>query len=116
VVTSVPISEESFTNSVIEYAQLQGWLVHHDRPARTDKGWRTAIQGDAGFPDLVLLRGGLFIFAELKTGKGKVTAEQKRWMDAIRPLPGVLKFVWRPDDWDEIELLLRRRVGERWEQ
>jgi len=44
-------SERDFVDAVITLALQKGWRVHHDRPARTDVGWRTAFQGHKGFPD-----------------------------------------------------------------
>ena len=96
---SIPMSEEEFTAWTIDLFRSQGWLVHHDRPARTSQGWRTAIQGDAGFPDIVAVRNGKVVFAELKSEKGKVSAEQKKWFDHM---PGVgrsvIAGVFRPVD------------------
>ena len=98
----LPISEAEFQAQVIELAQLRGWLVHAERPAQRQSGhWSTPIQGNAGFPDLVLARGGRLIFAELKSAKGRMRPEQQAWLDALRP--GALRvFLWRPTDWDEI--------------
>ncbi len=48
-------SETNFQLKVIQLARTGGWeLVHAERAARTGKGWRTPIQGDRGFFDLVL--------------------------------------------------------------
>ncbi len=101
------ISEEDFQNSVIELAQRCGWKVHAERKARTEKGWCTPIQGDAGFPDLVLSRGGIVIFAECKSEKGKLSVEQKAWAESVDECPGVLRFTWLPHHWDEIVKLLK---------
>jgi hypothetical protein len=90
---NLPMNESQFTDAVIELAQYRGWRVAHFRPARTVKGWRTPVQGNKGFPDLVLARRGQVVFAELKTTKGTVQAEQKKW---IEELPDV--HVWRPAD------------------
>lgn len=97
-------TENQFLAAVLEYAALQGWRCFHARPARTEKGWRTAGQGNGakGFPDLVMARNGAVIFAELKSARGHLSASQRRWMVE---LPQV--YIWRPQDWDEIEQLLR---------
>ena len=99
------ISEADLLNAVIELAHWRGWMVHHDRPARTAQGWRTAVQGDVGFPDLVLVRGSSLVFAELKSEKGKLTAAQEKWIAELR-LHGSLVYVWKPSDWDTIERTL----------
>ena len=101
-------SEEDFGKTVIELAQLYDWLVSHFRPGRTLQGWRTAIQGDKGFPDLVLVRSPRVIFAELKSERGRLTPEGKAWKELLEQCPGVEYYLWRPEDWEEIELVLRK--------
>ena len=99
------ISEAAFHSQVIEIARLRGWLVHAERPARRQSGhWSTPIQGDAGFPDLVMARGGRLVFAELKSARGRVSPEQQEWLDALRLVVQV--YIWRPLDWDRIVELL----------
>lgn len=99
------MSEEDLLTSVIFTAKTFGWTVYHARPARTGKGWRTATQGDNGFPDLCLCRDGQVIFAELKSEKGRVSVEQQNWLDELGGLdpavPGdsISIHVWRPTDW-----------------
>lgn len=89
----LPMSEAQFTAAVIDFAQYKGWLVAHFRPARTTRGWRTPVQGDKGFPDLVLARDGRVIFAELKVGKNKMSVEQERWSTALPEM-----YLWHPAD------------------
>ncbi len=101
-----PITEAQFLKQVIQLAKLRGWLVHHQRPAMTRKGWRSAIQGDAGFPDLVLVRGDALLFVELKRDAGPLlTAEQVAWQYALLRA-GATAWVWRPRQWAEIEKVL----------
>lgn len=105
-------SETEFLNLVVEYATIRGWLVHHDRPAMNRAGdYRTAMQGDAGFPDLVLARYGRVVFAELKSKTGKPTPAQSRWADHLNyPLGFETAFdyyLWRPEAWPTIERLLK---------
>ena len=58
-------------------------------------------------PDLTLVKGRRLIFAELKSqagrGVGRATAVAGR---AAAANPASV-FVWRPQDWDEIETLLK---------
>jgi len=89
------LTEAQFTTAVIQLAKYRGWSVTHFRPAKTERGWRTALQGDAGFPDLVLSRRGRTIIAELKTETGRLTDGQRRWADQIGP---ALYRLWRPSD------------------
>jgi hypothetical protein len=106
--TTLPrLSEKQFMAQVIQLAKLHRWRVAHFRPAMTSKGWRTPVQGDgAGFPDLILIRGPVLIAAELKVGS-KVTPEQTAWLEAFGGA-GARVFVWRPENWDEIERTLAR--------
>ena len=92
------ISEADLLQRTIDLAKLTGWRVHHARPARTAKGWRTPTQGHVGLPDLILARGGVVIMAELKGPRGKVTPEQREWLDAC----GDHGRLWRPEHWSEI--------------
>lgn len=102
-------TEAAFTTRVIQTARLHGWKVTHFRPARTAAGYRTAVQGDIGFPDLVLARRGVVIVAELKTARGKPTDEQEVWLAEL----GDLAVLWRPADWDLIlAALAAPRPGE----
>jgi hypothetical protein len=102
--------ERDFQRAVIDLARLTGWRVHHTRPALTRRGrWLTPIQGDAGFPDLVLVRAGRVIFAELKRVGGKPTAEQQAWLEALQACAGVEVYLWTPNDWEAIIDALQRR-------
>ena len=95
-------TEAEFQTLVIDYAHLMGWRVAHFRPAQTGKGWRTAMQGDPGFPDLVLARNGVVILAELKSEKGQLSASQLQWSIVADAL------VWRPSDWSDVQKILGR--------
>lgn len=100
--------ENCFVAQVIAYAKLRGWRVHHQRPARTADGdWRTAVQGDAGFPDLVLVRLSRVIFVELKAEKGRVSVMQQLWLDALENTGKVSVHLWRPSAWPAIEEALK---------
>jgi hypothetical protein len=107
-----PISEAELMQAVIDCAHLLGWKVAHFRPAMTHGRWSTPVSADgAGFPDLVLVRGGRVIFAELKAAKGRVRPEQTEWLNALLLADGptVRTYTWRPDDWfaGRIEDVLR---------
>jgi hypothetical protein len=108
------ISEKAFTAQVIKLAQYLGWRTAHFRPAMTKRGrWVTAVQGDgAGFPDLVLVKQGKLIFAELKAEKGRLSEAQDAWVADLANCEtsigvGVMTYVWRPSDIEEIEEVLR---------
>jgi len=90
--------EEDFKETVIDTAIMHGWLVHHSRPAKTKRGWRTPIEGNPGLPDLILARDGVVIFAELKKHRAYPTPDQRNWLASI----GAQARVWRPADWPAI--------------
>ena len=98
--TLLQASETDFQNLVIELAQLRGWLVFHARPSQTGGRWSTAMQGQPGFPDLVLARRGEVLHVELKSEKGRLTEWQKMWLEALDG------ECWRPSDWDQIQTRL----------
>jgi hypothetical protein len=101
------ITERDFQRAVVELARLHGWRVHHTRPSLNRRGqWRTPIQGDAGFPDLVLARNGRIIFAELKRTGERPTQQQHMWLQTLALCNGVEVYVWNPDDWVRIVEIL----------
>lgn len=80
----VKVSEAAFQAQVIALARLCGWLVHHSRPALRRSGRvSTPVAGDVGLPDLVLARGGVVLFVELKAEAGRVAPAQRAWARAI---------------------------------
>jgi hypothetical protein len=102
------IAESDLMAFVMDVAKVTGWARAHFRPARTEHGWRTAVQGDgAGFPDCVLVRRERMVIAELKRQDGRPTADQVVWLDRFREVPGIEVYVWRPADMDRIVEVLR---------
>jgi hypothetical protein len=96
------LTEAEFQSKVIARARARGWLAHHCRPCqRGDGSWRTTIEGNAGFPDLVLARPGQVLFRELKTPEGRLTPAQAHWLSVL-PDSGL----WRPGDWPEVEAVI----------
>lgn len=98
-------TEAGFQAAVVQLAELHGWRWWHDNDSRRNK---------SGFPDLVLVRDGVLIFAELKTEKGRVSPAQTEWLAALELVGhdsvGVVQVhVWRPRDWPTIESTLSRR-------
>jgi len=100
--------ERDLQRQVVTIAKMYGWLVFHPLPAQNSNGqWRTATQGDTGWPDLALCHPTHgFLLAELTRGRGKLTANQVRWRDALQAA-GVEWHVWYPEDLDAIHLRLR---------
>ncbi len=112
------VSEAQFQDVVIGYARARGWLVHHDRPSQNAAGrWSTAIQGDAGFPDLVLAREDAIVMLELKRQSGRLTPQQRVWLAAlgwrdnagsviVYPGEQLVVGVVKPSDWPAVARVL----------
>jgi len=106
------VREAEFQLQVIEYAQARGWRVAHFRAVRVQRRdgttfWETPVAADGrGFPDLLMLRRGGAVVAELKVPPNTPTDEQEAWLAAFRLL-GVPAVVWTPADWPAIEEVLR---------
>ncbi len=82
------MTEGELKTNILDTAAKTGWLVHHDRPAQYQSGrYATHIEGDVGFPDLVMVHVKHFdlIIVELKNQRAKPTPEQVRW---LKPLAG----------------------------
>jgi hypothetical protein len=105
--TAIPITETEFQRQVTDLAEILGWQWVHFRPAQTSRGWRTPVSGPLGkgWPDLLLVRHGRFVFAELKAGKGRTTLDQETVMHVLAV--GAECHVWRPADFDAIAETLR---------
>lgn len=96
-------TEAACQRTIIEAARMGGWLAHHARPAQMQSGrWATPLQGDPGFPDLVLCRAPRILFVELKRRPNKATPAQTRWLDALdNGINGVeARVVWVPEEMD----------------
>ncbi len=102
------MNEAEWQSQVIDLARLYGWTCAHFRPAKTEKGWRTPVQADGkGFPDLVLVRKGDLIFAELKAEKGRLSPEQTDWLEQLGQVEGIDTYLWRPSHFDAVNERLR---------
>jgi hypothetical protein len=125
-------SERSFERAVVEYAEYHGWRTAHFNDSRREvvdrrTGERKLI-GDKdakGFPDRIFARKGRIVIAELKAEKGRLSGEQKEWLEALGSpggdpdpvgvlalelrglFPRVWVACWRPSQWSEIEQVLR---------
>lgn len=99
-----PFTEDALLSAVLELAHLRGWLVYHVRNSRAG-----VIQGDVGFPDLVLVRGGTILFIELKSGKLRPSPAQRMWLDALNQAVPFSADFFQPEDWldGSIDVVLR---------
>ena len=104
------IYERHFTQDVLDEAQHYGWT-----PAHFDfrEGGKMAVVRGRGFPDLVMYRRNEetgkaeFVVAELKSRpQDKPRPEQEKWLEAFDDAQ-FPTYLWRPDNWDEIESVLK---------
>lgn len=91
------MSEIVFQEKIEKLARLGGWLFYHTyNSQRSNRGW----------PDVVLAHpSGRVIVRELKTMRGKLTPDQRKWLEALERA-GWDVGVWRPCDLPEIERTL----------
>ena len=128
----LPVSEADFTTTVVEIFQMCGWKVCHIRQSRREVVWTDKATGEKrskwvgdpgteGFPDILCLKDGSQVIAELKVGKNKPTKAQREWLSAfelvsdaafkhgILPIEPVRVFLWTPDDMETIKKLAGAR-------
>lgn len=98
------LSERDFQRQVIKLAELCGWRCYHS--ANVKGQLRSA--SSVGFPDLVLVGRGKTLFVELKTDKGRLSIAQQEWRDHLLEA-GALWALWRPKNWNDIEIALGAR-------
>lgn len=102
--STVPMTEADFQRQVTDLATRLGWQWLHVRPVGDSQGrWRTPTYGPLGkgWPDLVLIRKGTMIFAELKGQKGMLSKEQQEVMTLLLHV-GPHVYTWRPSDFNLI--------------
>ena len=85
--THKEMTEKDFQNAVVAYAKEKGWLVYHTYDSR---------RSQAGFPDLVMVKGKRVMFIELKSSEGKETEAQSKWLSALEKVEIRVVDVWRP--------------------
>lgn len=92
-------SEKAFMARVVKFATERRFRTYHT--------WKSA-NSSPGYPDLCLCRVGengvaRLIFAELKLESGRVSPDQRQWLDDLSKVSGVEVYVWRPADWESIQ-------------
>ncbi len=97
--------ESDFQKRVINVLQDAGFLVHAERPARTQKGWCTPVQGNPGWFDIAAIHPArhLVWLIELKSDAGKLSPFQEKWILAANQCPGVKVMILRPEDMADFE-------------
>lgn len=106
-VHGLPKPEADFQDNIIEYATFFRWLVYHTHDSR---------RSEPGFPDLVLVKRPRLLLWEVKgvtkKGPGQPEAEQYEWLEELRAVAeavpeNVHTACYWPDDWPEIEAILK---------
>lgn len=90
--------EAAFMADVIALAKRQRWKVYHPYSSR---------KSEEGFPDLIMVRTGQQIAAELKMPGQFPTAAQEAWLQEFEKVAGCVAAVWCPSDWPEIQERLK---------
>ncbi len=95
------LSEKAWQQQIVDLAESQGYWGYHAFNSE---------RSEPGFPDLVLLREGRTIFAEVKRMGEHLTPEQAMVCDLLLG-NGLEVYAWWPDDEEEVTAVLVR--GER---
>jgi hypothetical protein len=89
------MNEADWQAQIKDAARTFGWLYYHTRYSfGSDKGW----------PDTALIRPPRLVLAELKTERGKLTADQAVMLEALKQCTSVEAYVWRPGELDDVVL------------
>ncbi len=104
--------EESWQESLIGpkgHATVRGWESYHQLDSRRVQG-----AGGEGFVDLVLIHlypdtPGRVVYAELKREGGRVTDDERRWLEALVQCEQEA-YLWVPSDIDEVIRILESPV------
>lgn len=94
--------EDELLTLVLDTASLLGWMCVHTRLSHLG-----IVQGNVGFPDLVLAKPGRLLFVELKRETARYGPGQERWLEVLGT--SAETHTWRPSDWRTglIEKVLR---------
>lgn len=83
-------SENQLQDHTVGIAQALGWMAYHTFDSR---------RSQAGYPDLHLVHPvrGLSLFRELKSTKGRISPDQRKWGAALTAAGFDFDY-WRPAD------------------
>lgn len=89
VVAQEQMTEKDLQSSIHAAALDCGWKYYHTQ---------VSLYSARGFPDLILCKPPHLFFWELKSSKGKPTAAQTGWIEALKQVPCVDARVVYPGD------------------
>ena len=95
------MTEKELQSDILKLAERNGWKAFHVYDSR---------KSSAGWPDLVLVRGVVLLFLELKTESGKVADAQQEWIDALQKVRIVSADIARPHNFDDVRRALTARA------
>ena len=90
-------SEKSWQGQVIKLAKTLGYEFIYFT-------WNSK-HSPRGFPDLIILREGRMIVAELKREDGNLTPEQYFWLLEFMKVTDDA-YLWKPSDWEGVKSVL----------
>ena len=93
------VTERELQRVIVDYIYRGRWDYYHTANPRFSL---------RGFPDLVIIRPPEILFVELKAERGRVSPEQKAWLDQLEAC-GLETHVWRPSDIPEAIERLKRK-------
>lgn len=111
-VLDAAISERSFHKQVVDLANMAGWSVWHDNATNAPRRCKRCdepipvIRNTPGFPDLIAIRGEDLYAIELKAQRGRLTADQMRWLHAFAGVKWVKALMVKPAGWDQLVEIL----------
>ena len=79
--TALEPSERQIQRQIVDYLQLNGWLTIQTYLGSTRGG---SVWMQKGMPDLCAIKDGRHIWLEVKTPKGRLSAEQVRLHNDMR--------------------------------
>ena len=104
------MNEHDFNSQITDLVKLGQWDIAYHVFEQERYARRTL----KGFPDWLLvktLEDGITITlaVELKSEKGRLTAQQIKCLELLNKTEGIYSFVWIPSQIDEIVVVLRAR-------
>ncbi len=83
------MTERELLDAIRDACRWAGLLTYHTHDSR---------RSEPGYPDLTVVGPTGVLFRELKAERGRVTPDQRQWLDRLSAA-GADADVWRPCDW-----------------